>query len=237
MSGPKIRVLVADDDVPTRVGLRTILDAESDILVVGEAADGSDAYELAGELTPDVVLMDVRMRPGDGIEATRRITRRREGAESNRPRVIVLTTFDHDEYVYGALRAGASGFLLKRSPPEDLVDAIRVVADGGALLTPELTRRLVADFTNGHDASAEAVELVDRLTSRERQVLVLVACGLSNREIARWFTVSVETVKTHVQRIFTKLDVRDRAQAVVAAYEAGVVVPGGGEAQPPRSRS
>lgn len=231
-----IRVLVADDDVPTRVGLRAILEAEADIAVVGEAADGEAAYELVGELAPDVVLMDVRMRPGDGIEATRRITGRREDGEPRRPKVIVLTTFDHDEYVLGALRAGASGFLLKRTRSEELVDAVRVVADGDALLTPEVTRRLVAEFSDRDGATDAAVELVDRLTNRERQILVLIACGLSNREIARWCTVSVETVKTHAQRIFMKLDVRDRTQAVIVAYEAGVVVPGATAPEPPRPR-
>jgi DNA-binding NarL/FixJ family response regulator len=235
MSDTAIRVLVVDDDVPTRVGLRTILDAEPGIAVVGEAADGAEACELAGELTPDVVLMDVRMRPMDGVEATRRLTRSRDGDGSDRPRVIVLTTFDHDEYVFGALRAGASGFLLKRIRAEALIEALHVVADGEALLTPEVTRRLVADFTSRGDTSTGAVELVDRLTAREREVLILVGCGLSNREIASWLTVSLETVKTHVKRIFIKLGVRDRAQAVVAAYEARLIAPGGDPVELPRS--
>jgi DNA-binding NarL/FixJ family response regulator len=235
MSDAAIGVLIVDDDVLTRVGLRTILDAEPDIEVVAEAADGRTAHELAEELTPDVVLMDVRMRPMDGVEATQRIMGSRNGREQDRPRVIVLTTFDHDEYVFGALRAGASGFLLKRIRAEELVEAVRVVADGEALLTPEVTRRLVADFTNRPGASTGAVEDVDRLTPREREVLVLIACGLSNREIASWLTVSVETVKTHVKRIFTKLGLRDRAQAVVTAYEARLIVPGGEPVEPPRS--
>jgi DNA-binding NarL/FixJ family response regulator len=229
-----IRVLIVDDDVLTRVGLRTILDAEPDIEVVAEAADGHDALELAEEITPDIVLMDVRMRPMDGVEATQRITGGRDGRDEDRPRVIVLTTFDHDEYVFGALRAGASGFLLKRIRAEELVEAVRVVADGEALLTPEVTRRLVADFTSRTDVSTGAVEDVERLTPREREVLVLMACGLSNREISSWLTVSHETVKTHVKRIFTKLGVRDRAQAVVAAYEARLIVPGGEPVEPPR---
>jgi DNA-binding NarL/FixJ family response regulator len=235
MSAPAIRVLIVDDDVLTRVGLRTILDAEPDIEVVAEAADGRDAYDLAEELTPDVVLMDVRMRPMDGVEATRRITRSRDDPDSDRPRVIVLTTFDHDEYVFGAIRAGASGFLLKRIRAEELVEAVRVVADGEALLTPEVTRRLVADFASHSDVSSVAAENVDRLTAREREVLVLIACGLSNREIASWLTLGLETVKTHVKRIFTKLGVRDRAQAVVAAYEARLIVPGGEPVELPRS--
>jgi DNA-binding NarL/FixJ family response regulator len=228
-------VLVVDDDVPTRVGLRTILDAEPDIAVVGEAADGGDACELAGKLTPDVVLMDVRMRAMDGVEATRRITRDRDGAGSARPHVIVLTTFDHDEYVFGALRAGASGFLLKRVRAEELVEAVRVVADGEALLTPEVTRRLVADFASRTDVLTGAVEAVNRLTAREREVLVLVARGLSNREIAVWLTVGLETVKSHVKRIFTKLGVRDRAQAVVSAYEARLITPAGDPVEQPES--
>jgi DNA-binding NarL/FixJ family response regulator len=235
VSEAAVRVLIADDDVPTRVGLRTILDAEPGIAVVGEAADGRRAYELAEELTPDVVLMDVRMRPMDGVEATRRITRNRDGSESDRPRVIVLTTFDHDEYVFGALRAGASGFLLKRIRAEELVEAIHVVADGEALLTPEVTRRLVANFTSRGEVPGDAVEGVNRLTAREREVLVLVACGLSNREVASWLTVSLETVKSHVKRIFAKLGVRDRAQAVVAAYEARLIAPGGDSVELPRS--
>lgn len=235
MSDTDIRVLIVDDDVLTRVGLRTILDAEPDIAVVAEAADGLEAQELAEDLTPDVVLMDVRMRPIDGVEATQRITGSRDGRDEERPRVIVLTTFDHDEYVFGALRAGASGFLLKRIRAEELVEAVRVVADGEALLTPEVTRRLVADFASRTDGSTRSLEDVDRLTPREREVLVLIACGLSNREIASWLTVSLETVKTHVKRIFTKLGVRDRAQAVVAAYEARLIVPGGEPVELPRS--
>jgi DNA-binding NarL/FixJ family response regulator len=216
------RVLIVDDDVPTRIGLRSILDAEPGLDVVGEAADGREACNLVDSLEPDVVLMDVRMRPMDGITATRKITGSAQTVD--RPRVIVLTTFEQDEYVFGALRAGASGFLLKRTPPEQLVDAIRIVADGEALLTPEATRRLVADFAKQNGAPA-ARDAMDWLTPREREVLVLVARGLSNREIASSLTVSLETIKTHVKRIFTKIGVHDRAQAVIAAYEARLVEP------------
>jgi len=215
------RVLIVDDDVPTRIGLRSILDAERGLDVVGEAADGGEACNLVDSLEPDVVLMDVRMRPMDGITATRNITTETHSAE--RPRVIVLTTFEHDEYVFGALRAGASGFLLKRTPPEQLVDAIRIVADGEALLTPQATRRLVADFAKQNGPAAR--DAMDWLTPREREVLVLVARGLSNREIASSLTVSLETIKTHVKRIFTKIGVHDRAQAVIAAYESRLVEP------------
>jgi DNA-binding NarL/FixJ family response regulator len=165
--------------------------------------------------------MDVQMPQLDGISATRRITE--EAHQDAGPRVIVLTTFDYDEYVYGALRAGASGFLLKRTPAEELVDAVRVVANGEALLSPELTRRLIAGFSRRDESERSTV--VDSLTAREREVLLLIARGLSNREIARWLMVSVETVKTHAKRIFMKLGVRDRAQAVVIAYESGLVVP------------
>ena len=205
------------------IGLRSILDAEPGLDVVGEAADGREACNLVDSLEPDVILMDVRMRPMDGITATRTITS--DAHSLGRPRVIVLTTFDHDEYVFGALRAGASGFLLKRTPAEELVDAIRIVAEGEALLTPEATRRLVADFAKQHDAPAEAREAMDWLTPREREVLVLIAHGLTNREIASSLNVSLETIKTHVKRIFTKIGVHDRAQAVIAAYEARLVAP------------
>jgi DNA-binding NarL/FixJ family response regulator len=217
------RVLIVDDDVPTRIGLRSILDAESGVDVVGEAADGREACNLVDSLEPDVVLMDVRMRPMDGITATRTITS--DAHSLDRPRVIVLTTFDHDEYVFGALRAGASGFLLKRTPAEELVDAIRVVAEGEALLTPEATRRLVADFAKRNHAPTEARDATDWLTPREREVLVLIAHGLTNSEIASTLNVSLETIKTHVKRIFTKIGVHDRAQAVIAAYEARLVAP------------
>ena len=191
---------------------------------MGEADNGLEACRLASDVAPDVILMDVQMQELDGIEATRRIMETQKG-QQDAPRVIVLTTFDYDEYVYRALRAGASGFILKRARAEELVEAVRIVAEGDALLTPELTRRLVASFSRNATKTADAAAALDRLTEREREVLVLVARGLSNREIARWLTLSVETVKTHVKRIFMKLGVRDRAQAVVAAYEAGLVVP------------
>lgn len=220
-----LRVVVVDDDVPTRIGLRTILDAEPDITVVGEADDGLEACALMATTTPDVVLMDVRMRNLDGLEATRRITAG-TSAESSTPRVIVLTTFDDDEYVFRALQAGASGFMLKRARAEELVDAVRLVASGDGLLTPELTRQIVARFATGAREQTGRAALVSRLTEREREVLVLIARGLSNREIATDLTVGIETVKTHVKRILMKLDLRDRAQAVAVAYEAGVVVPG-----------
>lgn len=220
-----LRVVVVDDDVPTRIGLRTILDAEPDITVVGEADDGLEACALMATTTPDVVLMDVRMRNLDGLEATRRITSR-SSADGPTPRVIVLTTFDDDEYVFRALQAGASGFMLKRARAEELVDAIRLVASGDGLLTPELTRQIVARFATGAREQTGRAALVSRLTEREREVLVLIARGLSNREIATDLTVGIETVKTHVKRILMKLDLRDRAQAVAVAYEAGVVVPG-----------
>ncbi len=221
----ELRVLVVDDDVPTRIGLRTILDAEPDITVVGEADDGVQACALTRTTDPDVVLMDVRMHNLDGLEATRRITMG-ASAEDPTPRVIVLTTFDDDEYVFRALQAGASGFMLKRAPAEELVDAVRLVASGDALLTPELTKRIVARFAADAPQPTGRAALVSRLTEREREVLVLIARGLSNREIATDLTVGIETVKTHVKRVFMKLGVRDRAQAVAVAYEARVVVPG-----------
>jgi DNA-binding NarL/FixJ family response regulator len=217
------RVLIVDDDVPTRIGLRSILDAEPRLDVVGEAADGCEACNLVDSLEPDVVLMDVRMRPMDGITATRTI--KSDANRMDRPRVIVLTTFDHDEYVFGALRAGASGFLLKRTPAEELVDAIRIVAEGEALLTPEATRRLVADFARQDHAPAGGRGAMDWLTPREREVLVLIAHGLTNHEIASSLDVTLETIKTHVKRIFMKIGVHDRAQAVIVAYEAKLVVP------------
>jgi DNA-binding NarL/FixJ family response regulator len=214
-----IRVLLADDQRLVRSGFRMILKAEPGVEVVGEAADGREAIEQARALAPDVVLMDVRMPNLDGIEATRRIV-----GEAEAPRVIVLTTFDEDEYVFGALRAGASGFLLKDAPEDQLVAAIRVAADGGSLFAPSVTRRLIERFA-GH--SEPPAGLAD-LTGREREVLTLVARGLSNAEIAAELVVSEHTVKTHVARVLQKLDLRDRTQAVVAAYESGLVQPGRG---------
>jgi DNA-binding NarL/FixJ family response regulator len=197
-----------------------ILDAQEDIEVVGEAIDGEDAIRQYAKLQPDVVVMDVRMPTMDGIEATRRLT-----AADPPARVLILTTFDLDEYVYEALRAGASGFLLKDRPPEELVAAVRVVAAGEALLAPSVTRRLIEEFARRPDPPP-APAAMDDLTEREREVLVCMARGLSNREIARELLVAETTVKTHVGRVLQKLDLRDRAQAVVVAYESGLVHPG-----------
>jgi DNA-binding NarL/FixJ family response regulator len=216
-----IRVLVADDQTLVRSGFRMILRCDADLEVVGEAADGVEAVTLARELRPDVVLMDVRMPKVDGIEATRRIMR----ADEPRPRVLVLTTFDLDEYVFAALRAGASGFLLKDAPEEQLLAAIRVAASGGALFSPSVTTRLIERFAAPDGAETPPVDLAT-LTDREREVLVLLARGLSNAEIAAQLVVSDHTVKTHVARILRKLDLRDRTQAVIAAYESGLVRPG-----------
>jgi DNA-binding NarL/FixJ family response regulator len=219
MSDAPIRVLVADDQALMRTGFRMILDAQEDIEVVGEAIDGADAIRQFGRLSPDVVVMDVRMPTTDGIEATRRLT-----ALDPPARVLILTTFDLDEYVYEALRAGASGFLLKDRPPEELVAAVRVIAAGEALLAPSVTRRLIEEFAKRAPAAAGA-QLAE-LTDREREVLVLMARGLSNAEIARALFVAETTVKTHVGRVLHKLRLRDRAQAVVLAYESGLVQPG-----------
>jgi DNA-binding NarL/FixJ family response regulator len=219
-----IRVLIADDQPLMRTGFRMILDAEPDLEVVGEAADGGDAVRLAGHVRADVVLMDIRMPGMDGIEATRRLAG--DGVQDP-VRVLILTTFDLDEYVLSALRAGASGFLLKDVPPEDLVDAIKVVAAGDALLAPSVTRRLLDRFaSNLPDPAAARPAALDSLTARELEVLGLVARGMSNAEIAEHLVVSETTVKTHVGRLLAKLDLRDRVQAVVLAYETGIVRPG-----------
>ncbi len=215
-----IGVLIADDQALMRGGFRMILDAEPDIEVVGEAIDGADAVRGFERLHPDVVVMDVRMPTMDGIDATRRITELEPAA-----RVLILTTFDLDEYVYEALRAGASGFLLKDRPPEELVHAVRVVAAGDALLAPTVTRRLIEEFAHRPGGPAAPAAL-DELTDREREVLVLMARGRSNAEIAGDLFVAETTVKTHVGRVLHKLGLRDRAQAVVLAYESGLVQPG-----------
>jgi DNA-binding NarL/FixJ family response regulator len=215
-----IRTLIVDDDGLTRVGVRTILESEPDIEVVGEAADAAQGCALAAELSPDVVLMDVRLPDFDGIEATRRIVEAR--GEDETPRVIVLTTFDVDEYVYRSLHAGASGFLLKRTRAEDLVEAVRTVAAGNALPTPDATTRLIAAFS-GSGAAAARAPMVGSLTQRESHVLVLIARGLSNQEIATHLGVSIETVRTHVKHVYGKCGARDRAQAVIVAYESGLV--------------
>ncbi len=216
-----IRVLLADDQRLVRAGFRMILKAEPGIEVVGEAEDGLAAIEAARELRPDVVLMDIRMPNVDGLEATRSIL---AGPEP-RPRVLVLTTFDLDEYVYEALRAGASGFLLKDAPEDQLVAAIRVAADGGAIFAPSVTRRLVEEISK-RPRRRESPAALSELTPRELEVLLLVARGLSNAEIARELFVSEHTAKSHVARILAKLDLRDRVQAVVLVYESGLVEPG-----------
>ena len=217
-----IRVLLADDQGLVRAGFRALLDAEDDIEVVGEAGDGEEAVRLAEQLRPDVVLMDIRMPGVDGLAATRRIA----GDERLREtRVVILTTFDLDEYVFEALRAGASGFLVKDTRPADLVQAVRVVAAGEALLAPSVTRRLIARFA-AHAKEPPAVANLAALTEREREIVTLVAEGLSNQEIAERLVVSPLTAKTHVSRAMAKLGVRDRAQLVMLAYESGLVRPG-----------
>jgi DNA-binding NarL/FixJ family response regulator len=220
-----IRVVVADDQVLVRAGFRLLVDSAADLEVVGEAADGAEALELARRERPDVVLMDIRMPRMDGLEATRCIAADEVLAGV---RVLMLTTFDLDEYVYRALRAGASGFLLKDSPPGDLLAAIRVVAAGDALLAPGITRRLIAEFARRPDLTRVAPAALAALTDREREVLALVARGLSNNEIAERLVVSPATSKTYVSRMLAKLDARDRAQLVMIAYETGLVTPGTG---------
>ncbi|MGZ4332947.1 MAG: response regulator [Gaiellaceae bacterium] len=221
-----IRILLVDDQALVRAGFRMILDAESEMEVIGEAADGREAIDQVRALRPDVVLMDIRMPELDGLEAARRILS--DGVAGDEPpRILMLTTFDLDEYVYEALRAGASGFLLKDTPPEQLVAAIHVIAAGDALLSPSITRRVISEFVKGTGPKPQAqFPRLQDLTARELEVLVLIARGLSNAEIAKALFVSETTVKTHVARILMKLGLRDRVQAVVLAYEAGVVAPG-----------
>lgn len=217
-----VRVLVVDDQMLVRAGFRMIIDAEPDMRVAGEAPDGATAVELARRTLPHVVLMDIRMPTMDGIEATRRITAR---AAHPAPRVVMLTTYDLDEYVFDALSAGASGFLLKDVPPEDLVRAIRVTAHGDALLAPSVTRRLIQQFAAQRATPCHAAAL-DRLTQRESEVLRLLAKGMSNAEIAEALFLGESTVKTHVGHLLDKLDLRDRVQAVILAYETGLIRPG-----------
>jgi DNA-binding NarL/FixJ family response regulator len=218
-----IRVGIADDQAIIRDGLRVQISLAGDLEFVGEASNGEQAVALARQQRPDVLLMDVRMPVLDGIEATRRIA---ADAATEAVRIIVLTTFDLDDYVYGALRAGASGFLLKDATPEELLGAIRVVAAGGALITPQVTRRLIAEFAARPGKGRPNRRITDLLTEREAEVLGLVGRGLSNAEIADRLVLSPLTAKTHVSRILTKLGLRDRAQLVVAAYESGLIVPG-----------
>ena len=217
-----VRIMIADDQALVRAGFKMILDAEDDIDVVGEAVDGVQAVDMARRLKPDVVLMDIRMPELDGIEATRRVL----AVDGDAPKVLMLTTFDLNEYVYDALRAGASGFLLKDVPPEQLAAGIRVVANGEALLAPSITRRLIQEFAAASPAAPAPPPGLDELTARELEVFKLVARGLSNAEIAAELVVSETTVKTHVARMLMKLGLRDRVQAVVLAYEAGIAIPG-----------
>ncbi|GGV77951.1 response regulator [Streptomyces gelaticus] len=225
-----IRVIIVDDQAMVRAGFAALLSAQSDIDVVGEAPDGRRGIDVSRSVHPDVVLMDVRMPEMDGLAAARELLNPPAGVV-HRPKVLMLTTFDVDDYVYEALRAGASGFLLKDAPPADLISAVRVVAAGEALLAPSVTRRLIADFARqgptGATRSGQSLRL-NGLTPRETEVLELIARGLSNQEIAGKLVLAEQTVKTHIGRVLAKLDLRDRAQAVIFAYEAGVVVPGEG---------
>lgn len=222
-----IRVLVVDDQAMVRAGFAALLAAQSDIEVVGDASNGVEAVQRSRSLHPDIVLMDVRMPEMDGLEAARQLLDPPKGVE-HRPKVLMLTTFDVDDYVYEALRVGASGFLLKDAPPSDLVAAVRVVHGGDALLAPSVTKRLIEDFARTRPAVRTRAPALNALTAREAEVLTLIARGLSNTEIAAQLVVAEQTVKTHIGRIFTKLDLRDRAQAVVFAYESGLVAAGSG---------
>jgi DNA-binding NarL/FixJ family response regulator len=217
-----VEVLLVDDQELVRTGLRSILDRHDDIEVVGEADDGERAVEASARLRPDLVVMDIRMPGMDGLEATRRLV----SQAGHAPRVLVLTTFDLDEYVYEALRAGASGFMLKGAPADQLVHAVRVVADGEALISPSVTRRLLDEFAGRPRVDAAPPAALEELTARERDVLDLMAKGLSNPEISEELVVTPATVKTHVAHILMKLGVRDRVQAVILLYESGVIEPG-----------
>jgi DNA-binding NarL/FixJ family response regulator len=217
-----IRVLVADDQELLRTAFRTLIDAEADMDVIGEAANGVEAIALTAAAAPDVIVMDIRMPMMDGIEATRQISSK--GGDA--PRILILTTFDLDEYVFEAMRAGASGFVLKDRPLDELLNAVRVVAAGEALLAPSVTRRLIAHFAGQSSAQATRRSDLDQLTEREREVLLAVAKGLSNAELAELLHMGIPTAKTHVSRILAKLGARDRAQLVVIAYESGLVTAG-----------
>lgn len=223
--GKVIRCLIADDQAMVREGFAAVLDAQPGMLVAGQAIDGADAVRQARRLDPDVVLMDVRMPVMDGLQATRQILA--AARDTGRPRVLMLTTYDIDDYVHEALRAGASGFLLKHATAAELVHAVKVVAAGDALLAPSVTRRLIAQFTRIPPAASPPPAALDGLTSRETEVLRLIAQGLSNTEISDALNIAEQTTKTHVSRILAKLGLRDRAQAVMAAYESGLVTPGG----------
>jgi DNA-binding NarL/FixJ family response regulator len=226
VNSPRLRVVIADDQVLVRAGFRMILEAQPDIEVVAEAADGDAAVRLTRRHRPDVVLMDIRMPGVDGLEATRRLLRPKSGDSTEGgapPRIVILTTFDLDEYVYAALQAGAAGFLLKDVSPEHLVGAVRTVAIGDALLAPSITRRLVERFAKPRETLAADPGALARLTARETEVFRLLARGMSNAEIAETLIVSEATVKTHVAGILAKLDLRNRAQAIVLAYESGLV--------------
>ncbi|MGW2819006.1 response regulator [Streptomyces sp. NPDC001415] len=216
-----IRVVLIDDQPLIRTGLRVLIADTPDLEVVGEAGSGDEGAELVQQLRPDVAIMDIRMPGTDGIEATRRI----DADPESQTRVLVLTTFDDDEYVYGALRAGASGFLVKDMPLETILDGIRVVAAGDALIAPSVTRRLIEEFAARPEPASARLVVVDGITSREREVLTLVGRGLSNTEIAEELSISVATAKAHLARLFTKLDARDRVHLVILAYEIGLVAP------------
>ena len=220
----RIRVMVVDDQELVRAGFCSLLASDDELTLVGQASNGREAVDIAAAARPDVVLMDIRMPTMDGIEATRRLL----ATDGDTPAVLVLTTFDLDEYVYDALRAGASGFLLKDTPPAQLIDAVKVVASGDALIAPSVTRRLIADFAKHAPPTGPVADEVELLTEREREVLVLIARGRSNSEIAADLYVGEATVKTHVGRVLSKLNLSSRAQAVAFAYESGLVVPGNG---------
>ncbi len=217
-----VRVMIADDQALLRASFRMLIETTPGLVVVGEAASGNEAVEVARREQPDVVLMDIRMPNGDGIEATRRIC---GAAETPATRVLILTTFDYDEYVFGALRAGASGFLLKDVVPQDLITAVRVVASGDGLLAPGITRRLIAHYASLPEEPAREAAILGNITDREREVLILVGAGLSNTEICDRLRVTQPTVKSHVGRLLAKLQARDRAQLVIVAYETGLIVP------------